>query len=165
MPARTRRSLPGSPQKSYATASQIGIDNALALSAVARGPAFAASGADVRPYTSAQTLGGWHRFGAAPDTRTASAQSQSYGFVGGIGIGDVTWSVGAFAGYLNDGQRIDALSTRTKLDGFVAGVHGRYAMTNGIGITASILYDGGTAYTNRALPGATTASAHYSLHS
>ena len=151
--------------EAYASASQIGVDNALALSATARGPGFATSGDEVHPYTFAQMLGGWHRLGADAEAGTASARSQSYGFLGGIGIGDLTWSVGGFAGYLNDRQQIDALAARTKLDGFVAGIHGRYLTPGGFGVTASILYDGGEAHTARVLPGATSANARYDLHS
>ncbi|RZM37180.1 MAG: autotransporter outer membrane beta-barrel domain-containing protein, partial [Sphingomonas sp.] len=47
--------------EAYASASQIGVDNALALSATARGPGFATGGDEVHPYTFAQMLGGWHR--------------------------------------------------------------------------------------------------------
>jgi len=151
--------------EAYASASQIGVDNALALSATARGPGFATGGDEVHPYTFAQMLGGWHRLGADAEAGTASARSQSYGFLGGIGIGDATWSVGGFAGYLNDRQQIDALAARTKLDGFVAGIHGRYLTPGGFGVTASILYDGGEAHTARVLPGATSANARYDLHS
>jgi hypothetical protein len=151
--------------EAYASASQIGVDNALALSATARGPGFATGGDELHPYTFAQMLGGWHRLGADAETGTASARSQSYGFLGGIGIGDATWSVGGFAGYLNDRQQIDALAARTKLDGFVAGIHGRYLTPGGFGVTASVLYDGGEAHTARVLPGATSANARYDLHS
>jgi hypothetical protein len=151
--------------EAYASASQIGVDNALALSATARGPGFATGGDEVHPYTFAQMLGGWHRLGADAETGTASARSQSYGFLGGMGIGDATWSVGGFAGYLNDRQQIDALAARTKLDGFVAGIHGRYLTPGGFGVTASVLYDGGEAHTARVLPGAASANARYDLHS
>jgi outer membrane autotransporter protein len=93
------------------------------------------------------------------------AQSRSYGFLGGIGVGNARWSVGGFAGYLNDRQQIDALGARTKLDGVVAGVHGRYLTPGGFGVTASVLYDGGKARTDRALPGAASANGRYDLHS
>ncbi|WP_235199578.1 autotransporter outer membrane beta-barrel domain-containing protein [Sphingomonas sp. RIT328] len=151
--------------ETYASASQIGVDNALALAATARGPGLATDSEDVRLFTFAQMLGGWHRLGADAAAGTAATRSQSYGFLGGIGIGDATWSVGAFAGYLNDRQQIDALAARTKLNGAVAGVEARYAVPGGLGVTAAILYDGGTAHSTRALPGAGSASASYGLHS
>ncbi|MES3106710.1 autotransporter outer membrane beta-barrel domain-containing protein [Sphingomonas aurantiaca] len=151
--------------EAYASATQIGVDNALALSGVARGAAFGTAGDDTHAYTFAQTLGGWHRLGGDPATGTAMAQSRSYGFLGGIGVGNARWSVGGFAGYLNDRQQIDALGARTKLDGVVAGVHGRYLTPGGFGVTASVLYDGGKARTDRALPGAASANGRYDLHS
>jgi hypothetical protein len=151
--------------EAYASASQIGVDNALALAATARGPGIATSSEDVRLFTFAQMLGGWHRLGADATAGTAATRSQSYGFLGGIGIGDATWSVGGFAGYLNDRQQIDALAARTKLDGFIAGIHGRYLTPGGLGVTASILYDGGEARTARVLPGAAAATGRYDLHS
>ncbi|WP_271301158.1 autotransporter outer membrane beta-barrel domain-containing protein [Sphingomonas sp. CV7422] len=151
--------------ETYASASQIGVDNALALAATLRGPGLATDSEDVRLFTFAQMLGGWHRLGADAAAGTAATRSQSYGFLGGVGIGDATWSVGAFAGYLKDRQQIDALAARTKLDGAVAGVEARYAVPGGLGVTAAILYDGGTAHSTRALPGAGTANARYGLHS
>ncbi len=151
--------------EAYASATQVGVDNALALTSVARGSAFGTSGDDTHAFTFAQTLGGWHRLGGDPATGTAMAQSRSYGFLGGIGIGNASWSIGGFAGYLNDRQQIDALGARTKLDGVVAGVHGRYLTQGGFGLTASVLYDGGTARTDRALPGTASANGRYDLHS
>ncbi|WP_380785619.1 autotransporter outer membrane beta-barrel domain-containing protein [Sphingomonas sp. R86521] len=151
--------------EAYASASQIGVDNALALAGTARGAGFGTDGEDAHAFTFAQTLGGWHRLDADPAAGTSTARSRSYGFVGGVGIGSAAWSIGGFAGYLNDRQQIDTLDARTKLDGVVAGVHGRYQAPAGFGLTASILYDGGTARTNRALPGTAAASGRYDLHS
>ena len=110
-------------------------------------------------------MGGWHRLDADPAAGTSSARSRSYGFLGGIGIGNAGWIVGGFGGYLNDHQQIDTLGARTKLDGFVAGVNGRYRAPAGFGLTASVLYDGGTARTLRALPGTAAARGRYDLHS
>ena len=151
--------------EAYASATQIGVDNALALSGVARGAAFGTTGDDAHAFTFAQTLGGWHRLGGDPAAGSAMAQSQSYGFLGGIGFGNADWSIGGFAGYLNDRQQIDTLGARTKLDGVVAGIHGRYRTQGGLGLTASVLYDGGTARTTRALPGTASANGRYDLHS
>jgi hypothetical protein len=150
--------------EAYASATQIGVDNALTLSAAARGPAFAASGDTAHAFTFAQVLGGWHRLGDDATAGTSATRSNSYGFLGGIGYGDATWSVGAFGGYLNDRQRIDALGAATRADGVVAGVHGRFN-TGGFGVNASVLYDGGDARTTRALPAGTNALGRYALHS
>jgi hypothetical protein len=150
--------------EAYASATQIGVDNALTLSAAARGPAFAASGDTAHAFTFAQVLGGWHRLGEDATAGTSATRSNSYGFLGGIGYGDATWSVGAFGGYLNDHQRIDALGAATRADGVVAGVHGRFN-TGGFGVNASVLYDGGDARTTRALPVGANALGRYALHS
>jgi len=98
------------------------------------------------------------------DAGTAKAHRSGYGFFGGIGIGNHDWSVGAFAGYIDSRQRITALGALIGADGVVAGVHGRYAASN-IRIGASTLYDGGDARTTRTLPGASSATGRYGLHS
>lgn len=151
--------------EAYASATQIGVDNALTLAGAARGTAFAATGDTVHAYTFAQTLGGWHHFGADASAGTSATQSRNYGFLGGIGIGDASWSVGAFGGYLNTRQQIDRLGARTRADGFVAGVHARFMADSGFGVTGSVLYDGGDASTTRALPGTAAGIGRYNLRS
>ncbi|WP_197075391.1 autotransporter domain-containing protein [Sphingomonas sp. Ag1] len=151
--------------EAYASATQLGVDNALTLAGVARGEGFATRREDPGLFTFAQTVGQWHRLGRDTGEGTASARAQSYGFMGGIGYGDRDWMVGGFAGYLNSRQQIDVLGARTKSDGFVAGVHGRYAADSGIGFSASLLYDGGEARTERALPGGASTIGRYDLNS
>ena len=46
----------------------------------------------------------------------AKARSSGYSFLGGIGIGNHNWPVGAFAGYFNSRQRISALGAATRTD-------------------------------------------------
>ncbi|MBW4330242.1 autotransporter outer membrane beta-barrel domain-containing protein [Stakelama sp. CBK3Z-3] len=150
--------------EAYATATQAGIDNALTLVGAARGPAFTTENDAPGLFIFGQALGQWHTLGADQVQGTAKAQTHGYGFLGGIGYGDATFAVGAFGGYLNTRQMIDTLGTRTKNDGFVAGIHVRYA-SNGFGLAASILYDGGDARTTRALPDRTSATGRYGLHS
>lgn len=151
--------------EAYATATQLGVDHALALGQAARGPAFATTREEAGLFTFAQTLGQWHRLAGDPAQGSAGARSQSYGFLGGLGFGDRDWSVGAFAGYLNGRQQIEALGARTRADGAVAGVQGRYTAPQGWGFAASLLYDGGKARTDRALPGGRGAGGRYDLHS
>ena len=151
--------------EAYASTTQMGVDQTLSLTDVARGPGFATTDReDVGLFTFAQGVAQWHTLGADRDAGTAKARSSGYGFLGGIGIGNRDWSVGAFGGYLDSRQRISALGAATSTDGIVAGVHGRYAAGN-IRIGASILYDGGDARTTRALPGANSATGRYGLHS
>jgi outer membrane autotransporter protein len=155
----------GSQAMSVAFGSVPDIEGLAMSGGVARGAAFGTGGDDTHAFTFAQTLGGWHRMDGDPAAGTAMTQSRNYGFLGGVGLGNASWSIGGFAGYLNDCQQIDALGAQTKLDGVVAGIHGRYLTPGGFGVTASILYDGGTARTARALPGTASASGRYDLHS
>ncbi|WP_336869353.1 autotransporter outer membrane beta-barrel domain-containing protein [Sphingomonas sanguinis] len=151
--------------EAYASASQIGVDNALGLVQAARGPAFATTREDAGVFTFGQTLGQWHRLGADMGQGTSAAQTRGYGFLGGVGYGDRQWMIGAFGGWLDTRQSIAPLAASTKADGVVAGVHGRYAMPNGFGFGASIVYDGAQARTTRALPGTASAFGRYDLHS
>lgn len=151
--------------EAYASAAQIGVDNALGLVQAARGPAFATTREDAGVFTFAQTLGQWHTLGADTGQGTSAAQTRGYGFLGGVGYGDRQWMIGAFGGWLDTRQSIAPLAASTKADGVVAGVHGRYSMPNGFGFGASVVYDGAQARTTRALPGTASAFGRYDLHS
>lgn len=149
----------------YAAATQLGLDQALTLADVARGPGFAATDSDeVHGFTFGQAIGQWHRLSGDARGGTSATQTHGYGLIGGIGLGDRDWSVGAFGGYLDSRQRIDALAATNRTDGFVAGVHGRYG-ANGWQVAASALFNGGDARTKRALPNGDSASARYDLRS
>ncbi|HEX8421603.1 MAG TPA: autotransporter outer membrane beta-barrel domain-containing protein [Sphingomonas sp.] len=150
--------------EAYASATQIGIENALAVTDVARGPGFAADRTTPGGFTFAQGFGSWYRLAGDPTQGVSSTRTSSYGFLGGVGYGDRDWSVGAFGGYLNSQQRIHALGARTGADGFIAGAQGRY-QASGFGFGASIVYNGAKADTRRALPGATNAIGRYDLDS
>ncbi|MBB3691992.1 autotransporter outer membrane beta-barrel domain-containing protein [Sphingomonas sp. BK580] len=149
----------------YAAATQLGIDDALLLGQAARGPGFATGRDEPGAFTFAQTLGQWHTLQGDADAGSATARARSYGFLGGLGFGDRSWSVGVFAGYLNGRQQIDQLSARTRADGVVGGVHARFGEGDGWSVTASLMYDGASARTDRALPGGAGASGRFSLHS
>jgi hypothetical protein len=151
--------------EAYASASQIGVDNALGLVQAARGPAFVTTREDAGVFTFGQTLGQWHRLGADMGEGTSAAQTRGYGFLGGVGYGDRQWMIGAFGGWLDTRQSIAPLAVSTRADGVVAGVHGRYSMPNGFGFGASVVYDGAQARTTRALPGTASAFGRYDLHS
>lgn len=151
--------------EAYASATQIGVDNALGLTQAARGPAFATNRSEAGPFTFAQTLGQWHTLGADRAQGTSTAQTRGYGFLGGVGYGDQQWMIGAFGGWLDTRQLIAPLAASTRADGVVAGVHGRYTMPNGFGFGASVIYDGAQARTTRALPGTASGFGRYDLHS
>ncbi|KQM89866.1 hypothetical protein ASE70_16205 [Sphingomonas sp. Leaf22] len=151
--------------EAYASATQLGVDHALSLTQVARGNAFATDRQDAGAFTFAQTIGQWHTLQGDAAEGSNTARAQSYGFLGGVGYGDRSWMIGAFAGYLNGRQQIGALGARTRADGVVAGVHGRYGADSGWGFSASLLYDGGTTDTVRALPTGRDGIGNYALHS
>jgi len=149
--------------EAYASASQIGVDNALGLVQAARGEAFATTRDEAGPFTFGQTLGQWHTLGADRAQGTSETKTRGYGFLGGVGYGDRQWMIGAFGGWLDTRQSIAPLAASTKADGVVAGVHGRYSMPNGFGFGASIVYDGAQARTTRALPGTASGFGRYDL--
>jgi|GEM_PF-567445 len=151
--------------EAYASATQIGVDNALDLTQAARGPALASNRSEAGPFTFAQTLGQWHTLGTDRAQGTSTAQTRGYGFLGGVGYGDQQWMIGAFGGWLDTRQSIAPLAASTKADGVVAGIHGRYTMPNGFGFGASVIYDGAQARTTRALPGTASGLGRYDLHS
>lgn len=148
----------------YASATQMAVDSALTLVDIARGPSFATTGSAPHLYSFAATLGQWHRLGSDAGAGTAAARTHTYGLVGGLGFGNASWSVGAFGGYINNRQNIDALSAQTKADGILVGIQGRMRTTHGFGLAASVLYDGSQALTTRTLP-VGSASGQYDLHS
>jgi len=152
--------------EAYASATQIGVDNALTLTQAARGPAFATLRDEPGAFTFGQGVGQWHRLGADRTQGTSAAQTRGYGLLGGLGYGDRQWMVGAFGGWLNTRQSVAPLGASTRADGVVAGVHGRYTLPSGFGFAASILYDGAKAQTRRALPdlGVNRAAGRYDLH-
>lgn len=150
--------------EAYATATQAGVENALALTDIARGPGFAPNRSEPGGFTFGQAIGSWYRLAADADTGVSRARTTSYGFVGGFGYGDSSWSVGVFGGYLNSRQRIDTLAAASDIDGWVAGVHGRYEAGN-FGFGASIAYNAGQADTDRTLPASVTSRASYDLNS
>lgn len=148
----------------YASATQVGVNNALVLVDAARGPSFAATGERPHAYTFATSLGQWHRLSDDQSAGTSAVRTHGYGFLSGIGYGNQTWSVGAFGGYLNNRQHIDALAVHTTADGVVAGVQGRLHTASGFGLNVSVVYDGNKATTARVLP-VGTANSRYGLHS
>ncbi|MEP9402163.1 autotransporter outer membrane beta-barrel domain-containing protein [Sphingomonas sp. VNH70] len=140
--------------EAYASATQIGVDNALALAETTRGPAFATTRTDPGAYLFAQSVGQWHRLGADADQGISKAASQGYGYLGGIGYGTGDGMVGMFAGWLDTRQFIRELGARTQADGVVVGGVARYRDPSGFGFAASIVYNDAKARTDRFVPGA-----------
>lgn len=111
--------------EAYASAKQITVEQGLVLADAGRSSAFAPARDTPGGFTFASTLGNFRTLDSgAPGT--SRAQTNSYGFVGGIGWGSSSWSIGGFVGYLNSRQTLATLGARTKVDGVVAGVHARW---------------------------------------
>lgn len=147
--------------EAFASAQQIEVENGLALAEASRGEAFASTREAPGLFMFGTVLASTRALGADSSRGTSFERTSGYGLLGGLGIGDAKWSVGAFVGYLNNHQRISALDARTDADGVVAGVHGRWS-DRGFGAKATLAYDEGKARTKRALPDG-SASSRYAL--
>ena len=148
--------------EAYAAASQVVVEDGLALADAGRGHGFTAPPGTVGLFTFGSGLANTRTLGADGDRGTEKARINSYGVVGGIGWAGQSWSIGGFGGYLTNHQNIGSLGATTKADGALAGLHGQWSNGN-IGVNATVAYTGGTADTRRSLPDG-NASGHYNLH-
>ncbi|WP_156678122.1 autotransporter outer membrane beta-barrel domain-containing protein [Sphingomonas profundi] len=149
--------------EAYAAASQLGAENGLTIIEAARAQS-RTTATSAGLFTFGQALTN-HR--TIPGDRlqgTASARMQTYGGMGGIGIGAERGWIGAFVGYLDGRQRLRAIDARTDADGVIAGVQGEVSL-DALTLGALVAYDGGKATTRRALPGSASAAGRYDLHS
>jgi hypothetical protein len=148
--------------EAYASARQIAVENGLTLADASRSDAFASHRDTPGLFSFGSALANTRTIEADADQGTSRARTNGYGFLAGIGWGGSDWSVGGFAGYLNSRQQLGSLSARTKANGIVAGIHGRWT-DSAWGVKATIAYDGGDANTRRLVPGS-TAQGRYDLH-
>lgn len=146
----------------FASASQIGIENGLALAKALRASQFGTEGGDAKLFAFGQGFGNWRELAADADRGTSRADISSYGVLGGVGYGSSNASISVFTGYLDAKQDINALGSTTKADGIFAGVSGRIA-SNGFHASAMLAYDGSSASTTRALFNSTMATSKYKL--
>jgi hypothetical protein len=151
--------------EAYASAMQIGVDNALGLVQAARGPGFATTQEEAGAFTFGQMIGQTHQLSADAGQGINAARTRGYGMLGGIGLGNRDWMVGLFGGYLDTRQTIETLGASTDADGVVAGLHGRFLRPNGFGVDGSLIYDGAQGRTTRVVPGTASALGSYDLHS
>jgi hypothetical protein len=148
--------------ESYASASQIGVENGLAIAAALRSTRATSQGEEPGLFTFGQTLGGWRRLPGATVAGTSRADISTYGALAGIGIGSQTASLGAFVGYINARQRTGGLAAKTEADGLLAGIMAQ-ASFGGFDVAGSFSYDGSSADTNRTLINGNKLSTHYRL--
>ena len=150
--------------EAYASASQLGIEQGLALARAGRTGLAATMRETAGLFSFAQGLGGWRTLKGDVAVGTSSAKSHSYGVAGGIGFGSANGSVAAFIGYLDSRQTIAGRGARTNTDGLVAGISGHF-MSGGFDGTVTVAYDWSEANTRRSVPGATVFSGDYRLRS
>ncbi|AJR22748.1 autotransporter outer membrane beta-barrel domain-containing protein [Sphingobium sp. YBL2] len=150
--------------ESYASASQIGIENGLAIASALRTASTSARGEETGLFTFGQTLGGWRRLPGDAALGTARANISTYGALAGIGLGSQTASLGAFVGYIDVRQQIGALQARTKAEGIMAGAVAQASLGR-FHVAASFSYDGSKADTDRSLLSSSKLSSHYRLRS
>ena len=145
----------------YASATQIGIENGLALAGAARTMQMG-HGDQAGLFTFGQMFGNWRRLPGNDDSGVSRANVSTQGVLGGIGFGSQKASIGAFVGYVDAQQNINALGAKTDADGVIAGVIGKAEM-GGFDASALIAWDGSKADTQRELNASTTAASHYTL--
>lgn len=150
--------------EAYASASQLGVEQGLALAKAGRSGLATTRRETAGLFTFAQGLGDWRTLKGNTGRGTSTAKSHSYGVLGGIGFGSEAASVGGFVGYVDSRQTIAGLEARTDADGVVVGLSGHVA-SGGFDATATIAYDWSEASTRRAVPGATVTSNDYRLRS
>ena len=145
----------------YASASQISIENGLAISKSLRAAGALAPTDGRGLFSFVQGFGNWRKLGGDPALGTSRTTLENYGVYGGLGYAAGGSSLAGFIGYADGTQSTAALgSTRAK--GVIAGAAGRYASGNAH-VSASVIYDGSSADTRRTVPSA-TALGHYQLH-
>ncbi len=148
----------------YASATQIGVENALTLSRAAREIDWASGAHSGEIFSFGQALGGWRGLDGDAFTGTATANISGYGFLGGLGLRHGPVAVAAFGGYLDQTQAIPSLADSTHAKGFVAGATAR--LDRGPArVAVSVLYDNAHADTQRSLFNGGQVSAGYGLHS
>lgn len=145
----------------YASATQIGIENGLAFAGAARSMQMG-HGDQAGLFTFGQMFGNWRRLPGNDDTGVSRANVSTQGVLGGIGFGSQKASVGAFIGYVDAQQNINALGAKTDAHGVIAGVIGRAEM-GGFNASALIAWDGSKADTRRELNANTSATSSYTL--
>ncbi len=150
--------------EAYASASQIGIENGLAIAAALRTASTSMQDGEAGLFTFGQALGGWRRLPGDASLGTSRANVSTYGALAGMGFGNEDASIGAFVGYIDARQQIAGLQARTEADGMLAGVIAQGA-AGGFQIAASLSYDGSKADTDRTLFGGSKVGSHYRLRS
>jgi len=148
----------------YASATQLGVENGLALARTSRSGMARSTGDTAGLFVFGSALGSWRGMDADGTLGTSRARNNLKGVIAGIGFGSETASLGGFVGYGEGRQRIAALGAQTNTDGMVAGVAGHVG-GGGFNVDAMAAYDFSQADTSRLVPGNASVSSRYDLNS
>jgi hypothetical protein len=149
--------------EAYAAASQIGMDNGLAIFSALRSTQRAGEGAHRGLFTLGQGLGGWQTMRGNAAAGTANARDNTGGFLGGIGYQAGKVAFAAFAGRLYANQTLPTRAASTRANGTFVG--GMVSFANrGLDLGGSVTWDDSSATTRRTLFDASTVTGDYALH-
>nr|WP_306294785.1 autotransporter outer membrane beta-barrel domain-containing protein [Sphingobium lactosutens] len=146
----------------YASATQMGVENGLAIANAARSIARLSVDATPRAFSIGQYMGGLGRIADDDRAGHSASRSRSYGLLGGLGIATDRWSIAGFGGYLDSHQTLRQLGSQTDADGWFAGLAGSYAL-GALRFDASLGYHQLDADTDRVTPDSGKAHGHFRL--
>lgn len=146
----------------YASATQMGVENGLAIANSARSIARLSADEAPRAFAIGQYLGGLGRISADDQAGLSASRSRSYGLLGGLGIGTDHWSIAGFGGYLDSRQMLRQLGSQTDADGWLAGLAGSYAL-GALRFDATLAYHQLDADTDRLTPEGSKAHGRFRL--
>jgi uncharacterized protein with beta-barrel porin domain len=151
--------------EAYASATQIGVQNGLAVTDAARTMAMTTP-IEEGLYAFGQGMANWGDLNAEERTTMGSGDVNSVGFLSGIGYGFQGGArIGAFLGHLDAEQRTGTLGAETEADGVVGGL---FADANvvGFGVHGLVAFNRAQADTSRQLSASqSTARGRYDLES
>lgn len=150
--------------EAYAVASQIGIDNGLAISSALRASQRTGDARKSRFFMLGQGLGSWQNLRGNSGQGTSNVRQNSGGLLGGIGYQAGPVAVAAVVGRIYANQSLPALGARTKADGTFVGASVSFER-GGLDLGGSVVWDGSSATTHRSLFDRTETTGHYDLHS
>ena len=148
--------------EAYASVSQIGVENGLAISSALRSSGWAGRGDQAGLFTFGQGFGTWRNFRAESGTGVSKADVRSSGFFGGVGYGNENVSISAFIGRVDAAQSIRPIGARNDADGTFFGATAELAFA-GFRLGGSFVRDHSSAETSRVLFDGSEATSHYRL--
>lgn len=148
--------------EAYASASQIGVENGLAISSALRSAGWAGRSDQAGLFTFGQGFGSWRNFKPESGSGASKADVRSSGFFGGIGYGNANVSVSAFVGRVDAAQSIRSIGARNDAEGTFFGASAELALA-GFRLGGSVVRDHSSIDTSRVLYNGAEATSHYRL--